>query len=147
MRILVVDDEQDIRAVIRTALAADDVEVLDVPNGTAALALLSTTTVDVVVLDIMMPARSGYDVLDALRRDPALAHVAVVMLTARGAELDHVKAFRSGADAYLTKPFSIDELEAVVRRLAGLTAKERARVRDEELGRAELLAQIESRFS
>lgn len=113
--VLVVDDDDMVRRLVRTVLEADDYEVVEAPSGLDALELLETTTPAVVVLDVMMP---GIDGLETCRR---LDHAAVkvVMLTARDDPSLERACREAGADAFLTKPFSsirlldvIDELVA-----------------------------------
>jgi CheY-like chemotaxis protein len=146
MRILVVDDSAAIRLIVQHALRGH--EVIEADSGTAALDLLERTAgdIDLILLDIMMPGLSGYGVLARLRADVRLRDLPVVMLTAKAGEHDHVAAFRAGADGYLTKPFDIDDVLGVLAEVAGRTPQERARYREAELSRAELLAQIESSF-
>lgn len=144
MRVLVVDDDTSLRAVVRVALA--QAEVWEAADGVAALDTLAMSPVEVVLLDVMMPGISGFEVLSRIRRDPGLADVRVVMLTARAGEDDHLVAFRAGADAYLTKPFDIEQLESVVNEVAVRTPGERQEAREAELRRAQLLRQIEHSF-
>jgi DNA-binding response OmpR family regulator len=116
MRVLIVDDDPEIRVLLQTVLSfgAFDAELSEAANGPEALAVLDTVPVDVVLLDVMMPGMDGFEVLAAIRSRPALADLPIVMLTARAAESDHIAAFRGGADAYLVKPFDIDELAGVI---------------------------------
>ena len=143
MRVLVVDDESDIRMVIHAALDSDT--CLDAADGPTALSLLDRHPVDVVLLDVMMPGMDGLEVLRRLRQTLG-GDVPVVMLTARGAESDHVHASRAGADAYVTKPFDIDELAAVVAEVVARSPKQRLQMRAVELGKAELLRRLETAF-
>jgi two-component system KDP operon response regulator KdpE len=111
-RILIVDDEPQIRRALRTALAGHgyDVEVAD--NGETALTILPTWQPDALVLDIVMP---GIDGIEVLRQTRTWSEVPVIVLSARGDERDKVQALDLGADDYLTKPFGMDELLARVR--------------------------------
>jgi CheY-like chemotaxis protein len=104
--VLVVDDDDMVRRLVRTVLEADDYEVVEATNGTHALEILETTQPAVIVLDVMMP---GIDGVETCRR---LDHTAVkvVMLTARDDPLLESACREAGADAYLTKPFSSIEL-------------------------------------
>lgn len=145
MRVLIVDDEPGIRSVVAAALEGT-AEVVEAPDGPAALALLDEVLVDAVLLDVMLPGMSGYDVLAQLRRSPEHRDLPVVMLTARTAEADHVTAYRAGADAYLTKPFDVTELCDRIADVARRGPAHRNAVRQAELGRAELLRQIEHQF-
>ena len=145
MRVLVIDDEPMIRSVVAAAFAGT-ADTLEASDGPAGLALLEANLVDVVLLDVMMPGMSGYDVLARMRRDSRFAGVPVVMLTAKTGETDHVTAYRNGADAYLTKPFDIVKLVDTTTDVARRGPASRNAVREAELGRAELLRQIEHQF-
>ncbi len=120
-RILVVDDEPDIVALVAYHLARAGYRVSTAANGTDALQSAAAERPALVVLDLMLPGLSGYEVVDQLRADPATKDIAVLMLTARKEEQDRIKGLLLGADDYLTKPFSPQELVlrvgAVVRRL------------------------------
>lgn len=144
MRVLVIDDEPTIRSIVAAALDGL-AEVVEAPDGPTGLALIEDRLVDVVLLDVMLPGMSGYEVLARLRRDKN-ADPAVVMLTAKAGEHDHVTAYRTGADAYLTKPFDVTELCRTVAEVAGRDSRGREAVRRTELGRAELFRQIERQF-
>lgn len=144
MRVLVVDDEPAVRSVVRRAL--DPIEVIEAGDGPSALSLLDEQSVDVVVLDVMLPDMDGFEVLRRLRANPRTSALPVVMLTALVAEGDHVQGYRAGADGYVTKPFDIDELAGLVYEVHSRSGQEREAIRQRELGRAELLHHIESQF-
>jgi DNA-binding response OmpR family regulator len=112
-RILVVEDEEAMLAGLEYALAREGYEVSVARDGAAALEALRASGADLVLLDVMLPKRSGFDVVSALRRDRR--EVPVILLTAKGEEADKVKGFDLGADDYVTKPFSLAELTARVR--------------------------------
>jgi DNA-binding response OmpR family regulator len=120
-RILVVDDEPHIREVVRAYLARDGHAVVTAADGDAALEIARRDAPDLVVLDVMLPLRSGFDVLRELRAGGSTA--AVVMLTARDEVIDRVAGLETGADDYVTKPFEPRELvarvSAVLRRTGG----------------------------
>ena len=120
-RILVVDDEPDITALVAYHLARAGYQVKTAGTGPDALAAVAAEPPDLVVLDLMLPGRSGIEVLAELRRGEATRDVGVILLTARREETDRIKGLAEGADDYLTKPFSPDELvlrvKAVLRRL------------------------------
>ena len=111
-RVLVVDDEAPMRKYISTNLKARGYDVLMAEDGTEALKTIDEHTIDLLILDIMMPGPDGVEVLRRVRRD---MDVPVVMLSARGRETDKVEALDAGADDYLTKPFGVEELLARVR--------------------------------
>lgn len=109
-RVLVVDDEPDITALVAYHLARAGYRVSTAANGTDALAAVKDERPSLVVLDLMLPGLSGYEVIEQIRADEATADVPVLMLTARKDEGDRVKGLTLGADDYLTKPFSPQEL-------------------------------------
>ncbi len=123
MRVLVVDDEPDVRALVGTALAYSpvDVELLEAGDGDEALRLVRSRSPDIVILDLALPMRDGFSVLEEIRRESSLP---VIVLTARGMEHDKIRGLELGADDYMTKPFSPRELVAriqtVMRRSAPL---------------------------
>jgi two-component system phosphate regulon response regulator PhoB len=109
-RILIVEDERDIAALVAYHLAKEGYRVRTAEGGAEALDAIARERPDLVVLDLMLPGFSGYDILGELRRRPELADVPVVVLTARRDEADRVKGLELGADDYVTKPFSPREL-------------------------------------
>jgi two-component system phosphate regulon response regulator PhoB len=121
-RVLVVDDEPDITGLVAYHLAKAGYRVITAANGTEALKSVREERPDLVVLDLMLPGLTGYDVLAELRRQEATRDVGVILLTARRDEPDRIKGLTLGADDYLAKPFSPQELVlrvgAVLRRLA-----------------------------
>jgi DNA-binding response OmpR family regulator len=117
-RVLVCDDEPVLRALVRASLERD-YEILEARDGTAALRLARDRQPDLIVLDMMMPGKSGLDVLAELRTEPRLTRTPVVMLTARAQVADREAAADAGADRYLAKPFSPAELVAAIAELLG----------------------------
>ena len=121
-RILVVDDEPDITALVAYHLAKTGYRVSTATNGADALRSAREERPDIVVLDLMLPGLSGYEVLAELRKRDETRDVGVILLTARREEADRIKGLSLGADDYLTKPFSPHELAlrvaALLRRLA-----------------------------
>ena len=119
-RILVVEDERDIAALISYHLTKEGYRVRTTEGGHEALDAVAAERPDLIVLDLMLPGFSGYEVLTEIRRQPELVDVPVIVLTARREEPDRIKGFELGADDYLTKPFSPRELvlrvAAVLRR-------------------------------
>src|SRR4051812_20842080 len=105
-RVLVVDDEADIVALGVYHLAKARYRVSSASSGADALAQMRKERPALVVLDLMLPDISGFDVLERIRADKSLAEVAVLMLTARGDEPDRLRGLSLGSDDYLTKPFS-----------------------------------------
>jgi len=109
-RVLVVDDEPDITALVAYHLAKAGFRVSTAANGPDALKAAREERPDVIILDVMLPGVSGYDVLAELRRQDETRDVGVIMLTARREEADRIRGLSLGADDYLTKPFSPAEL-------------------------------------
>lgn len=112
-RVLIVDDEPEIRGFVRRYLERDGYSVIEASNGTEGLAL-ARQGADLVILDLMMPGLDGFEVTRLLR---ATSPVPILILTARGEEADRVAGLEIGADDYLTKPFSPRELVARVKAL------------------------------
>lgn len=113
--VLVADDEEDILNLVRFRLEREGLQVLAARDGREALELAREHRPDVCVLDVMMPKLSGLEVLARLRSDPETASLRVIMLTARAQESDVDHGFDSGADDYIIKPFSPQELRQRVR--------------------------------
>jgi two-component system, OmpR family, phosphate regulon response regulator PhoB len=121
--VLLVDDERDLLSLLDFNLRAAGFETLLATTGEQALAHLRRRVPDLVLLDVMLPDVSGTELCRQVKSDPRTRHVPVVMLTAKGEEVDRVVGFEIGADDYVTKPFSVRELilrlKAVLRRGAG----------------------------
>ena len=109
-KVLVADDEPHLLRLVKFRLEREGYRVVTAPDGQAALELARTEQPDLCVLDVMMPKRSGFDVLRELRSDSECAHMKVIMLTARAQDRDVDAGFSLGADDYITKPFSPQEL-------------------------------------
>lgn len=119
-KVLIADDEQNIVISLEFLLRREGFEVLIASDGEEALIKLRAEKPDLVLLDVMMPKMNGFDVCQAIRADPELANMRVLMLTAKGREAEVSKGLGLGADAYMTKPFSTKELVVQVRALLGL---------------------------
>ena len=119
-RVLVVEDDQDLRALLDYNLKQAGYDVLLAARGQEGLRLARERVPDLVVLDLMLPDLSGLEICKAIRADEALREVAVLMLTARGEEVDRIVGLELGADDYVVKPFSVRELvlriQAILRR-------------------------------
>ena len=119
-RILLVDDQADIRKLVRLTLEFEAHEISEAGDGEAALALAAGVRPDLVLLDVMMPgALDGFEVCRRIKADPLLAGTRVVLLTARAQPEDLAAAARCGADLYLAKPFSPLQLLQAVGRMCG----------------------------
>ncbi|HRC60090.1 MAG: response regulator [Propionivibrio sp.] len=119
-KVLIADDEQNIVISLDFLLRREGFEVLVAADGEEALAKIRSDRPDLVLLDVMMPKMNGFDVCQALRADPELASIRVLMLTAKGRDTEVTKGLGLGADAYMTKPFSTKELVVKVRALLGM---------------------------
>jgi two-component system, OmpR family, phosphate regulon response regulator PhoB len=119
VRILVCDNEQSLRTLVRASLEIDNghYDIAEAADGDEALTLARRLRPDLILLDMMMPGRTGLDVLEELRADEELAETPVVMLTARVQVGDRAAADAAGADRFLAKPFSPIELSSVVAEL------------------------------
>jgi DNA-binding response OmpR family regulator len=117
--VLIADDEANIVISLEFLLEQDGYRVLVARDGHEALEAIEREVPDLVLLDVMLPRLSGYDVCQRMRKNPALAHVRVIMLTARGREVEVTKGLALGADAYVTKPFSTRDLLDQIRRQLG----------------------------
>ena len=111
-RVLIVDDEPQIRRVMKTTLAANGYEVFEVKTGEEALASLRDSNPDLILLDLNMPGMGGMATCRELR---AVSDVAIIVLSVRDGERDKISALDAGADDYITKPFSVNELLARIR--------------------------------
>jgi two-component system, OmpR family, response regulator RegX3 len=119
-RVLIVDDDEPLAAVLRLALAKEGMDVVTAASGTECLEILDTTGADLVVLDVVLADLSGWEVL---RRIRDRSDVAVMFLTGRDSDVDKARGLDLGADDYLTKPFSSLEFEARVRALLRRSAR------------------------
>jgi len=115
-RILVVDDEPDVVSLVKRTLLAEGFEVLEAFDGIAALDLAAKERPDLVLLDIMMPMMSGYEVCEELKRDPDTQDIPVICLTSAHTPEARAQGFKAGADEVVTKPFLPAELVAQIRR-------------------------------
>lgn len=118
LNILIVDDEQDMRVLIRSFLIAEGYKVAEAANGLDALSVIDKTSPDLVLVDVMMPFMDGYALVEEVRKT---SDVPVIFLSAKGEEWDKVKGLKLGADDYMSKPFYSEELiariETVLRRV------------------------------
>ncbi|MEO8700627.1 MAG: response regulator [Kofleriaceae bacterium] len=126
-RVVIIEDERDVARLLEFNLRSGGFEVASAPNGTEGLAVVLKTKPDVVILDLMLPDQSGYDVCKSIRNDPAIADVGVLMLTAKGEAEDRILGLEVGADDYVVKPFVVREVVLRVTALANRLAERRAR--------------------
>jgi DNA-binding response OmpR family regulator len=118
-KVLIVDDEPNIVTALEYLLSKSGYEVAVAENGEEALAAVARAKPDLVLLDVMMPRLNGYEVCRRLRERPEWAGTKIVILSAKGREVDVSKGLSLGADLYVTKPFSNTELVARINALLG----------------------------
>ncbi|MCX7693126.1 response regulator [Tepidimonas taiwanensis] len=116
-RVLIVDDEPNILIPLEFLMRREGYEVRLARDGDEALQTAAQWCPDLVLLDVMMPRKSGFDVCQAIRADARLAGMRIVLLTAKGRDADVAKGLALGADAYITKPFATQDLVRRVREL------------------------------
>ncbi len=121
-KILIADDEPNILLSLEFLMQREGFQVLVARDGQQALDAILQQRPDLVLLDVMMPKKSGFDVLQAVREHDELAGLRILMLTAKGRDTDMAKGLALGADDYMTKPFSTRELVEKVRALLGAGA-------------------------
>jgi DNA-binding response OmpR family regulator len=122
-RILIVDDEVHLRTLLHQTLEDledEGVELLTASNGEEALAAIESMQPNLVFLDVMMPKLSGFDVCERAKKQLGLAHVYIILLTAKGQEFDRQRGIEVGADLYMTKPFDPDAILVKAREVLGL---------------------------
>ena len=115
-KLLIVDDESHIRMLIEQTLEDledEGVELLFAENGAQALEIIQQEEPNLVFLDVMMPKMNGMEVCQKVKKELNLSHVYIILLTAKGQEVDRQKGLEMGADRYMTKPFDPDEMLAV----------------------------------
>jgi DNA-binding response OmpR family regulator len=115
-KLLIVDDESHIRMLIEQTLEDledEGVELLFAENGAEALEIIQQEEPNLVFLDVMMPKMNGMEVCQKVKKELNLSHVYIILLTAKGQEVDRQKGLEMGADRYMTKPFDPDEMLAV----------------------------------
>lgn len=121
--VLIVEDEEILLENLESSLRDDGYEVITAADGETAMSLIRASPPDLLVLDIMLPRLDGLSICRMLRKDSSLAHLPIIMLTARGTEVDRIVGLESGADDYIVKPFSLGEflarVRAVLRRAPG----------------------------
>ncbi|HXX84901.1 MAG TPA: response regulator [Casimicrobiaceae bacterium] len=118
-RILIVDDEPNIVISLEFLMKRKGHEVKVVSDGQSALTAVAEFAPHVILLDVMIPVLSGYEVCQRIRENPAWESMKIIMLTAKGRDVDVTKGLAVGADAYVTKPFSTSELVEKVQTMVG----------------------------
>jgi CheY-like chemotaxis protein len=118
-KILIVDDEPAIRFLITATLEDEGYELFEAADGHEAAKMVGQVQPDLIILDVMMPGITGYELCTQLKRDPATQNIIIIMLTAKGQEQDRLLSQQAGADHFLRKPFSPMELITLVATLLG----------------------------
>lgn len=116
-RVLVVEDEDNIALALDFLLNREGYDHDRVADGLAALPRIRETQPDLVLLDVMLPGVSGYEICEDIRMDPGLSGVKILMMTAKGSSIERRKGMALGADGFIAKPFELKELRTEVRRL------------------------------
>ena len=116
-RILIADDEPNIVTALEFLLERNGYQVLVARNGGAALKMIEEHRPDLVLLDVMMPVKSGFEVCQRMRERAEWQHIKIIMLTAKGRDVEMSKGLAIGADLYITKPFSTQELVGKIKAL------------------------------
>jgi DNA-binding response OmpR family regulator len=116
-KVLIVDDEPSIRFLITSALEDEGYDLSEAADGLEAYNLVRNEKPDLIILDVMMPGLTGFELCVKLKQDPAMDGIIVIMLTAKGQERDRLESEQAGADYYLRKPFSPIELANIVKSL------------------------------
>lgn len=116
-KVLVCENEEALRALVRGALELNDYEIVEACDGDESVELARACEPDLIVLDVMMPGRTGLEVLNELRTEPRFSATPVIMLTARAQAADREAAVEAGANEFLPKPFSPLELASLVEEL------------------------------
>ena len=123
-KVLIIDDEIHIRTLLKQTLEDLEenygVEILTASNGEEGLALIRNELPEIVFLDIMLPQKNGYDVCKTVTEDPKLKDIKIILLTAKGQEIDRIRGMEAGALKYMTKPFDPDEVVALTKNLLKL---------------------------
>lgn len=124
-KILIADDEISLRTLLRAVMSseAQEFDLIEAVDGDDALAKVSSDKPDLIILDVMMPGQSGFEVCEKIKKDEKLKNTIVLILTAKGQETDKEWAQSVGADHFLSKPFSPMELLDTVRNLLGTSKK------------------------
>ncbi len=128
VKILIIEDEAAIREMVEMSLTAAGFQVFQAESGEEGFSLLNAHVPDLILLDWMLPGMSGIDFARRIKKDPLCSDIPVIMLTARGEEEDKVRGLDSGADDFVTKPFSprelVSRIKAVLRRAAPMSSEE-----------------------
>ncbi len=126
MRILLVEDEENIRSVVKLNLELENYEIVDTGNGAEAIRLFNEQHFDLVILDVMLPEMDGFSICEQIRLKNS--DIGIIMLTAKDTSADRIQGLKRGADDYLTKPFNLEELLLRVGNLLKRSIKQKRKV-------------------
>ena len=143
-RILIAEDDMDVRRLVALALEGEGHEVETAEDGMEALKAMAEQLPDLLLLDVMMPNLDGYGVLDHMASSGIKELVRVMMVTAKGSERDAKRGLERGCDAYLTKPFDVVDLLEKVAEMCAMSMADLRAERMKELDKTRLLSQLES---
>lgn len=139
MHVLIVDDNQDIRLLVRLILSRAGISTSEAGGGLEALDMLrGAERPDLVVLDVQMPDVDGWETLQAIRAEPRVSEVPILLCTVKGSLRDEVRGWELGCDGYLAKPFTLSRLSTEVQAVAGRDRTEREHIRRTSLEAARL---------
>lgn len=127
-QILIIDDEQDILDLLSYNLKKEGFSIITAKDGASGKKAAISSAPDLIILDLMLPGIDGLELCRILKKEPQTALVPIIMLTAKGQEMDKVKGLEMGADDYVTKPFSVKEIIARVKALLRRTTKETSEI-------------------
>ncbi|ESW59963.1 MAG: chemotaxis protein CheY [Rhodobacter sp. CACIA14H1] len=121
-RVLVIEDEDNIAVALEYLLGKEGYDVDRLATGVTAMDHIRATHPGLVLLDVMLPGVSGYEICQEARLDPSLSDVKILVMTARGSTMERRKSIALGADGFISKPFDLNELRSEVRRVLGAQA-------------------------
>lgn len=139
---LVIDDADDIRMLLRMLLERGGWRVAESATGVGVEQLLGETRPDLVLLDVQMPDRDGWSTLASIRAHPTLADIPVVLCTVKSSSADRIRGWELGADGYLTKPFALDQVAAEIDAVVARPSTQRAALRAERIYELKQLQEV-----
>ena len=146
LKVLIIEDNAQMRAYIRSCMDASIYHITEVADGAAGIAKAQEIVPDLIISDVMMPEKDGFEVTQAIRSHIATSHIPLILLTAKASEESRLEGISRGADAYLTKPFSPKELNLRIKKLIELRELLRKRYQDQEPPQADAVFEREDRF-
>ena len=120
LEVLIVEDNEEMREYIHHCLSVENYKITEASNGEEGLEIAMTIIPDLVISDVMMPKKDGFELTEALRKNTSTSHIPIILLTAKTSQESKIKGLKRGADLYLTKPFSPEELAIQVEKLIGI---------------------------